>query len=159
MHLHTVHAALSAQRRYESCLPQYAPAAGVAYRHWVATAVHGQHTVLAMLCSFLQVVKRLLQPAAKIPTNNWECFMANLSSGDAKGCWYVVNKKVALYTAPVVALAVAVHLSTGGSLLKAVAGTCLLHSTFAITQIDNVGVHNTAVISAQILRLNSSVGA
>jgi hypothetical protein len=34
-----------------------------------------------------QVVQRLLKPASKIPTNQWESFMANLSAGDAKGCW------------------------------------------------------------------------
>lgn len=61
----------------------------------------------------MQVVKRLLRPAAKVPSNNWESFMANLSDGDAKGCWYVVSRKVALYTAPVVALALVVHQTTG----------------------------------------------
>lgn len=41
--------------------------------------------------------------------------MANLSSGDIKGCWYVINRKAALYAAPVVVLAALVHAATGRS--------------------------------------------
>jgi hypothetical protein len=43
--------------------------------------------LLLLLLLPAQVVQRLLKPASKIPTNQWESFMANLSAGDAKGCW------------------------------------------------------------------------
>lgn len=60
-----------------------------------------------------QVIKRLLRPAAKVPTNPWETFMLSLSDGDAKGMWFVVSGKAALLSAPVVLAALATHLATG----------------------------------------------
>jgi hypothetical protein len=69
--------------------------------------------LLLPLLLLLQVVERLLRPAAKIPTNSWETFMLSLSDGDAKGMWMVVSGKAALFSAPVVVAAIATHLATG----------------------------------------------
>ncbi|KAF8060508.1 hypothetical protein HT031_004684 [Scenedesmus sp. PABB004] len=70
-----------------------------------------------------EVVARLLKPAARVPTNNWESFMANLAAGDVKGCWYVVNRKAALFAAPVVTAAAAVHAATGHGLPPLLGGS------------------------------------
>ncbi|WIA35268.1 hypothetical protein OEZ86_003727 [Tetradesmus obliquus] len=96
-----------------------------------------------------EVVQRLLKPSSKIPTNQWESFMANLSAGDAKGCWYVVNRKVALYAAPVVAISLAVHAATGhglpgvlgGGVVEVLAGVLLAAglSTEAFKYIEGTG--------------------
>ena len=59
-------------------------------------------------------MKRLLRPAAKVPTSAWETFMLSLSAGDLKGCWWAVSSKAALVTAPVVGVSLVVHLVTGG---------------------------------------------
>lgn len=40
--------------------------------------------------------------------------MLSLSDGDVKGCWMVVSGKAALFSAPVVLLALISHLATGG---------------------------------------------
>jgi hypothetical protein len=67
-----------------------------------------------MRCSMvLQVVKRLLRPAAKVPTSAWETFMLSLSAGDVKGCWWAVSSRVSLVTAPVVGVSLVTHLVTG----------------------------------------------
>jgi len=39
--------------------------------------------------------------------------MLSLSDGDVKGCWMVVSGKAALFSAPVVLLALISHLATG----------------------------------------------
>jgi hypothetical protein len=67
----------------------------------------------------VQVVARLLKPAAKVPSNSWETFMLSLSEGDLKGCWFVVSGSAVLLSAPVLVAAALTHLFTGesGSLL------------------------------------------
>jgi hypothetical protein len=50
-----------------------------------------------------------------VPSNPWEVFMASLSAGDAKGCWFVVSGKAALLSAPVVGASLVAHAATGAA--------------------------------------------
>jgi hypothetical protein len=59
------------------------------------------------------VVKRLLRPAAKVPTNVWETFMLSASAGDVKGCWLAISGRAAVLAAPVVGASLLCHAIAG----------------------------------------------
>lgn len=63
------------------------------------------------------VVKSLLKPSARIPSNNWETLFQALHSGDAKGVWFAAAGPLLVYFAlPVVGLSVVVKAATGEGL-------------------------------------------
>lgn len=74
------------------------------------------------------VVRGLLKPSAKIPTNQWEVLFSALYSGDAKSVWFAVSSGV-LQAALVVGgvdLAARLALHDGSGLLPGVAEAVLL---------------------------------
>eukprot|EP00775_Hariotina_reticulata_P008051 gene8051-8246_t len=72
-----------------------------------------------------EVVARLMQPAAKVPSTSWETFMLSLSDGDLQGCWLVVSGKAALLSTPVLVAAALTHIVTGHALPGAVGGSTI----------------------------------
>lgn len=63
------------------------------------------------------VVRSLIRPSARMPTNTWEAFMAALDSGDAKGVWLAASRPLLKYYAlPVVGVSLLVKAATGDGL-------------------------------------------
>ena len=63
------------------------------------------------------VVRSLIRPSSRMPTNTWEAFMAAMDSGDAKGAWLAAARPLLKYYAlPVVGASLLVKAVTGDGL-------------------------------------------
>ena len=63
-----------------------------------------------------RVLKRLLRPASRMPTNRWEQLMLSVHEGDAKGVWLGLSWPMLLTSAPVVGISLVCKLLTGEGL-------------------------------------------
>lgn len=63
-----------------------------------------------------KVLKRLLKPAAKIPSSRWETLMLSVYEGDVKGVWLAASAPALKYAAPVVGVSLLSKLLTGHGL-------------------------------------------
>ena len=63
-----------------------------------------------------RVLKRLLRPASRMPTNRWEQLMLSVHEGDAKGVWLGLSWPMLLSSAPVVGISLMCKLLTGEGL-------------------------------------------
>ena len=63
-----------------------------------------------------KVVKSLLKPSAKIPTNNWDVLFNSIYDGDVKGIWLSSSGNVVKVCAAVLGLSIVLKIVTGDGL-------------------------------------------
>jgi hypothetical protein len=63
------------------------------------------------------VVRSLIRPSARMPTNAWEAFMSAADAGDAKGAWLAASRPLLKFFAlPVVGVSLLTKAATGEGL-------------------------------------------
>ncbi|KAK9845753.1 hypothetical protein WJX81_001436 [Elliptochloris bilobata] len=63
-----------------------------------------------------RVVRSLLRPSSRVPTNRWETLFNALDAGDGAGVWLAASPVVAYGAAPIVAASLLCKLATGSGL-------------------------------------------